>query len=40
VIFRVRALAGLETVLAERFTGLWDAEAAAINDTVVQIDAA
>ena len=40
VVFRVRALAGLETVLAERFTGLWDAEAAAINDTVVQIDAA
>lgn len=40
VVFRVRALAGLETVLAERFAGLWDAEAAAINDTVVQIDAA
>lgn len=40
VVFRVRALAGLETVLAERFAGLWRAEAAEINDTVVQIDAA
>ncbi|MBN9177690.1 MAG: SDR family oxidoreductase [Microbacterium sp.] len=39
VVFRVRALAGLEDTLAARFAGLWDAEASAINDAVVELDA-
>lgn len=39
VIFRVRALAGLEDELAAAFVGLWDAEAAAVNDTVITLDA-
>lgn len=37
VIFRVTALDGLEAALAEAFLGLWDAEAAAVNDTVVNL---
>lgn len=37
VIFRVTALAGLETRLADAFVGLWDADAAALNGTVVTL---
>ncbi len=37
VIFRVRALASLEDALAAAFTGLWDAEASVVNDTVVAL---
>lgn len=33
VIFRVKALAGLEDALADAFVGLFDAEAADVNDT-------
>lgn len=39
VIFRVKALAGLERELADAFVELWDAEAHAINDTVVGLAA-
>ncbi|WP_431804537.1 SDR family NAD(P)-dependent oxidoreductase [Microbacterium sp. bgisy203] len=39
VIFRVRALTGLEDALADAFVGLWDADAAAINDTVIELAA-
>lgn len=39
VIFRVKSLAGLEDTLARRFVGLWDAPAAAINDTVIDLSA-
>ncbi|TDN90632.1 SDR family NAD(P)-dependent oxidoreductase [Microbacterium sp. BK668] len=37
VVFRVKALDGLEQTLADAFLGLWDAEAADINDTVVTL---
>jgi NAD(P)-dependent dehydrogenase (short-subunit alcohol dehydrogenase family) len=37
VIFRVKSLAGLEDTLAQRFVDLWDAPAAAINDTVIDL---
>ena len=37
VIFRVTALDGLEDALAEAFLGLWDADAGAVNDTVVTL---
>jgi NAD(P)-dependent dehydrogenase (short-subunit alcohol dehydrogenase family) len=37
VIFRVTTLDGLEPALAEGFLGLWDAEASAVNDTVVNL---
>ena len=37
VIFRVKALAGLEPELAATFAGLWDADAATVNDTVVAL---
>jgi len=37
VIFRVRALEGLEDALAAAFVGLWDAEADAVNDTIVAL---
>ncbi|WP_438353841.1 SDR family NAD(P)-dependent oxidoreductase [Microbacterium sp. CJ88] len=37
VIFRVKALAGLEDALAERFAGLWSADATAVNGTVVDL---
>lgn len=39
VVFRVKSLAGLEDELARRFVGLWDVEAAAVNDTVIEIPA-
>lgn len=39
VIFRVRALAGLEDALADAFVGLWDADAAVVNDTVIEVAA-
>jgi NADP-dependent 3-hydroxy acid dehydrogenase YdfG len=38
VIFRVKALAGLEETLADAFAGLWDADAAEINGTVVTLE--
>lgn len=37
VVFRVRALAGLEDALADAFVGLWRADPAAVNDTVVDL---
>lgn len=37
VIFRVKALDGLEDAVADAFVGLWDADAASINDTVVTL---
>ena len=37
VIFVVRALEGLETELATRVVGLWDAEAASVNNTRVRL---
>lgn len=37
VVFRVKALDGLEQSLADAFTGLWDADAADVNDTVVTL---
>lgn len=37
VVFRVTALDGLEAALAEAFLGLWDADAADVNDTVVTL---
>ena len=39
VIFRVRSLAGLEDDLAAAFVGLWDAEASAVNDQVITLEA-
>jgi len=39
VVFRVKALEGFEQTLAEAFTGLWDADAAEVNDTVVTLTA-
>jgi NADP-dependent 3-hydroxy acid dehydrogenase YdfG len=36
-IFRVKALAGLEERLAESFVGLWDADADAVNDAVLDL---
>jgi NADP-dependent 3-hydroxy acid dehydrogenase YdfG len=38
VIFRVKALEGLETALAERYASLWDQDAASVNDTVIPLD--
>jgi NAD(P)-dependent dehydrogenase (short-subunit alcohol dehydrogenase family) len=37
VIFRVKALDGLEGTLAEAFTDLWSRDAAEVNDTVVDL---
>ena len=37
VIFRVKALAGLEDALATGFAGLWDAAAPDVNDTVIPL---
>lgn len=37
VIFRVKALEGLEDTLAAAFVDLWDADAADLNDTVVTL---
>lgn len=39
VVFRVKALAGLEQTLVDRFAALWDADAADVNDTVVDLTA-
>ena len=39
VVFRVKALDGLEQTLADRFVGLWDVDAAAVNDSVVDLAA-
>ena len=39
VVFRVKALAGLEGRLAEAFVRLWDGEADAVNDTIVDLAA-
>ncbi|WP_082541367.1 SDR family NAD(P)-dependent oxidoreductase [Microbacterium sp. Root166] len=39
VVFRVKALSGLEDALALRFTDLWQAEAAEVNDTIVELTA-
>ncbi len=38
VVFRVRSLEGLEQTLADAFTGLWNAEAAAVNDTIITLE--
>ncbi|QKJ18436.1 SDR family NAD(P)-dependent oxidoreductase [Microbacterium hominis] len=38
-IFRVTTLAGLEQRLAEAYRDLWDADAAAVNDTVIDLTA-
>lgn len=37
VVFRVTSLEGLEDELAERFAGLWDADATDVNDTIVDL---
>lgn len=37
VVFRVKALEGLEDTLAQRFADLWDADPAEINDTVIDL---
>ncbi|GAA2001944.1 SDR family NAD(P)-dependent oxidoreductase [Microbacterium ulmi] len=39
VVFRVSALAGLEATLADAFVGLWDQDAATVNDTIVTLAA-
>ncbi|WP_343062692.1 SDR family NAD(P)-dependent oxidoreductase [Glaciibacter psychrotolerans] len=39
VIFVVRSLEGLETELAENVVGLWDADAASVNNTRVRLGA-
>ncbi|VEH41278.1 Uncharacterized oxidoreductase yciK [Kocuria rosea] len=37
VIFRVKALAGLEDRLANAYAGLWDAEAPELNDSTIEL---
>lgn len=37
VVFRAKALAGLEDRVAEEFVGLWNAQADAVNDTVLPL---
>lgn len=37
VVFRVTALAGLEETLAESFAALWDADAATVNDSIIEL---
>jgi len=37
VIFRVKSLAGLEDALGAAFVDLWDADASAVNDTVIDL---
>ncbi len=37
VVFRVKSLDGLEDALAQRFTDLWTAGAAEVNDTIVEL---
>jgi len=39
VIFRVRALDGLQDALASAFIGLWDGPASEVNDTTIALDA-
>jgi NAD(P)-dependent dehydrogenase (short-subunit alcohol dehydrogenase family) len=39
VVFRVKALSGLEDALAQRFTDLWQADASEVNDTIVELTA-
>ena len=39
VIFRVKSLDGREQALADRFVALWDAAAADVNDTVIDLTA-
>ncbi|GAA1750161.1 SDR family oxidoreductase [Kocuria aegyptia] len=39
VIFRVKALAGLEDRLAAAYAGLWGAEAAELNDSIIALQA-
>ena len=39
VIFRVKALDGLQAALADAYVALFDADAAAVNDTVVELGA-
>jgi NAD(P)-dependent dehydrogenase (short-subunit alcohol dehydrogenase family) len=38
VVFRVKSLEGLETALAERFTGLWTTDPTSVNDTVITLE--
>lgn len=38
VVFRVKALTGLEQTLADAFTDLWAADAPTINDTVITLE--
>jgi len=40
VIFRVKSLDGLEEALAHRFADLWLADAADINDTIIDLGGA
>jgi NAD(P)-dependent dehydrogenase (short-subunit alcohol dehydrogenase family) len=37
VVFRVKALSGLEEALAQRFAGLWMTPADEINDTIIEL---
>jgi NADP-dependent 3-hydroxy acid dehydrogenase YdfG len=37
VVFRVKALAGLEDRLADAYAALWDAEASTVNDTIIEL---
>lgn len=37
VVFRVKALDGLEQTLADAFLDLWDVDAADVNDTIVEL---
>ncbi|MET0735131.1 MAG: SDR family NAD(P)-dependent oxidoreductase [Microbacterium sp.] len=39
VIFRVKSLEGLEHRLADAYVGLWNADAATVNDTIVELAA-
>ena len=38
VVFRVKALEGLEDALAEAIVDLWSRDAASLNDTVVPLE--
>lgn len=38
VVFRVKSLAGREDNLARAFAGLWDQDAAAVNDTIIDLE--
>ncbi|MFT4219095.1 MAG: SDR family oxidoreductase [Microbacterium sp.] len=37
VVFRVKSLAGIEDSLADAFVALWSADAAVVNDTVIEL---